>query len=199
MRADDETRTRDPHLGKVMRYQLRYIRTAPWLLPWCESKLYPHPPSEHKSPGRGMVPGCRKVPELRRCHLLAARRVPAGPESGVTCGLGLTAPLRVRFLIAQGPMAQWKSVPFTPERSLVRTRLGPQPGPATTPGERVFRMSKPRLPNLAVGHKRTENPGSCQTSGTGSGTKGTARHGEVNVRQRSTTKPRSADVPSVSG
>ena len=25
--ADDETRTRDPHLGKVMRYQLRYIRT----------------------------------------------------------------------------------------------------------------------------------------------------------------------------
>ena len=26
MRADDGTRTRDPHLGKVMRYQLRYIR-----------------------------------------------------------------------------------------------------------------------------------------------------------------------------
>ena len=25
-RADDETRTRDPNLGKVMRYQLRYIR-----------------------------------------------------------------------------------------------------------------------------------------------------------------------------
>ena len=24
--ADDGTRTRDPHLGKVMRYQLRYIR-----------------------------------------------------------------------------------------------------------------------------------------------------------------------------
>ena len=27
-RADDETRTRDPHLGKVMRYQLRYIRNT---------------------------------------------------------------------------------------------------------------------------------------------------------------------------
>jgi hypothetical protein len=27
-RADDEIRTRDPHLGKVMRYQLRYVRTA---------------------------------------------------------------------------------------------------------------------------------------------------------------------------
>ena len=25
-RADDGTRTRDPHLGKVMRYQLRYVR-----------------------------------------------------------------------------------------------------------------------------------------------------------------------------
>ena len=27
-RADDEIRTRDPHLGKVMRYQLRHIRNA---------------------------------------------------------------------------------------------------------------------------------------------------------------------------
>ena len=27
-RADDGTRTRDPHLGKVMRYQLRYVRTS---------------------------------------------------------------------------------------------------------------------------------------------------------------------------
>ena len=29
-RADDGTRTRDPHLGKVMRYQLRYVRMAPY-------------------------------------------------------------------------------------------------------------------------------------------------------------------------
>jgi hypothetical protein len=27
LRADDGIRTRDPHLGKVMRYQLRYVRT----------------------------------------------------------------------------------------------------------------------------------------------------------------------------
>ena len=27
-RADDETRTRDPNLGKVVRYQLRYIRIS---------------------------------------------------------------------------------------------------------------------------------------------------------------------------
>ncbi len=32
-RADDETRTRDPHLGKVMRYQLRYIRISFPVLP----------------------------------------------------------------------------------------------------------------------------------------------------------------------
>ena len=28
VRADDGIRTRDPHLGKVMRYQLRYVRTT---------------------------------------------------------------------------------------------------------------------------------------------------------------------------
>ena len=28
-RADDGIRTRDPHLGKVMRYQLRYVRISP--------------------------------------------------------------------------------------------------------------------------------------------------------------------------
>ena len=28
-RADDGIRTRDPHLGKVMRYQLRYVRVPP--------------------------------------------------------------------------------------------------------------------------------------------------------------------------
>ena len=28
LRADDGIRTRDPHLGKVMRYQLRYVRVG---------------------------------------------------------------------------------------------------------------------------------------------------------------------------
>ena len=44
--ADDETRTRDPHLGKVMRYQLRYIRIAPQtFIPLrCEKKHYRAPP-----------------------------------------------------------------------------------------------------------------------------------------------------------
>ena len=35
-RADDETRTRDPNLGKVVRYQLRYIR----MFPNCSGHLY---------------------------------------------------------------------------------------------------------------------------------------------------------------
>ena len=29
LRADDEIRTRDPHLGKVMLYQLSHVRNAP--------------------------------------------------------------------------------------------------------------------------------------------------------------------------
>ncbi|MDT5244029.1 MAG: hypothetical protein QOD36_1405, partial [Mycobacterium sp.] len=33
LRADDGIRTRDPHLGKVMRYQLRYIRAPRTTLP----------------------------------------------------------------------------------------------------------------------------------------------------------------------
>lgn len=35
VRADDGIRTRDPHLGKVMRYQLRYVRVA-WSEPRAE-------------------------------------------------------------------------------------------------------------------------------------------------------------------
>jgi hypothetical protein len=41
-RADDETRTRDPHLGKVMRYQLRYIR-----IPQGISVAFSRSPRDH--------------------------------------------------------------------------------------------------------------------------------------------------------
>src|ERR1700754_3003523 len=43
LRADDGTRTRDPHLGKVMRYQLRYVRMFPACLPWRDvvAEAYP--------------------------------------------------------------------------------------------------------------------------------------------------------------
>jgi hypothetical protein len=33
LRADDGIRTRDPHLGKVMRYQLRYVRLSSGTFP----------------------------------------------------------------------------------------------------------------------------------------------------------------------
>ena len=41
LRADDGIRTRDPHLGKVMRYQLRHIRIAfrfAMRFPGCEKE-----------------------------------------------------------------------------------------------------------------------------------------------------------------
>ena len=40
-------------------------------------------------------------------------------------------------------MAQWKSVPFTPERSLVRSQLGPQYSPSSGLNWGFF---VPRLP-----------------------------------------------------
>ena len=39
LRADDEIRTRDPHLGKVMRYQLRYVRLHARPVPGAGSEL----------------------------------------------------------------------------------------------------------------------------------------------------------------
>jgi hypothetical protein len=38
LRADDGIRTRDPNLGKVVRYQLRYVRTPP-IFPGDSRKL----------------------------------------------------------------------------------------------------------------------------------------------------------------
>ncbi len=37
-RADDGIRTRDPHLGKVMLYQLSHVRDAGWGEPLCGTK-----------------------------------------------------------------------------------------------------------------------------------------------------------------
>ena len=134
MRADDETRTRDPHLGKVMRYQLRYIRMHPatGLSPslWCVSKHYPQRSPDDKSPGGGENRRKGRGQAPPRNYAAVIPSPPRGPFPG-----DLRADLRIRPIRApvckvlkrtQGPMAQWKSVPFTPERSLVRTQLGPQ-------------------------------------------------------------------------
>ena len=59
-RADDGTRTRDPHLGKVMRYQLRYIREPggapgdPWTLTH-PTLVQPLGTSVGSRPGSGTV------------------------------------------------------------------------------------------------------------------------------------------------
>ncbi len=72
--ADDETRTRDPHLGKVMRYQLRYIRIAftYFCLPGgqasfalCENKPYLLSVSKDKSTGQVGLQLCA-LPRARR-------------------------------------------------------------------------------------------------------------------------------------
>jgi hypothetical protein len=44
-RADDGIRTRDPHLGKVMRYQLRYVRVPP-AIPATDANSNPPVPGE---------------------------------------------------------------------------------------------------------------------------------------------------------
>jgi hypothetical protein len=95
-RADDGIRTRDPHLGKVMRYQLRYIRAQ----------------RTRSSPGakRNSSP-----PYCGRTNLV-------GPaHSGPNTGHASLAPRCPRG----GPVAQWKSVRFTRGRSLVRSQPGP--------------------------------------------------------------------------
>ena len=63
--ADDETRTRDPHLGKVMRYQLRYIRIAPQtFIPLrCEKKHY-RAPRQFPNPQPSALLSAADIPRL---------------------------------------------------------------------------------------------------------------------------------------
>ena len=111
LRADDGIRTRDPHLGKVMRYQLRYIRA----------------PRTRSSSGAKHDDSPRE-----RAHtnflVRTVSRLSLGLET--RCGRysrGLArASLRRRSPLGAGPVAQWESVRFTRGRSLVRSQPGPQ-------------------------------------------------------------------------
>ena len=58
-RADDGIRTRDPHLGKVMRYQLRYVR-VPSDLPATEANFSPPVPGV-----TNRIPGASPVAQAR--------------------------------------------------------------------------------------------------------------------------------------
>ena len=84
LRADDGSRTRDPHHGKVMLYQLSYVRIVGRSRPWksvlrsSERKLY------HKTscPSVFVHPGCchRRTPLSGRCQ--RARTLPTGTGPG---------------------------------------------------------------------------------------------------------------------
>ena len=103
LRADDGIRTRDPHLGKVMRYQLRYIRKAPGEL--------------HPLRCKTIVHGARsgQIGSVNRGFQAEYRAV-------LVFDLGTMSCWRRR-----GPVAQWESVRFTRGRSLVRSQPGPPP------------------------------------------------------------------------
>ena len=102
LRADDGIRTRDPHLGKVMRYQLRYIRA----------------PQTTSSP---VAKDDDSPPQRSRTNCLDQRRRPAHSERNA--GMLVWRP---DSPFGVGPVAQWESVRFTRGRSLVRSQPGPQ-------------------------------------------------------------------------
>ena len=109
LRADDGIRTRDPHLGKVMRYQLRYIR-APRARSSPRANRNDSPPQY----GRTNLPAA-----------FASRRQLSvfWPKSPVVLLFDV-----VRLPASDwhaGPVAQWESVRFTRGRSLVRSQPGP--------------------------------------------------------------------------
>lgn len=112
LRADDGIRTRDPHLGKVMRYQLRHIR---------ELRTRSSPVAKHDiSP-----PGSRCTNPL----VPAAGRRSPGSQRRPARGRRLSVSHPVRVSLRRrltGLVAQRESVRLTRGRSLVRSQSGPQ-------------------------------------------------------------------------
>ena len=110
LRADDGIRTRDPHLGKVMRYQLRYIRAQ----------------RTRSSPGAKDDDSPRKRTHTN-LFVRAVSRVSRDAQSRMWPVLQTPAraTLRPRSHLGTGPVAQWESVRFTRGRSLVRSQPGP--------------------------------------------------------------------------
>jgi hypothetical protein len=105
LRADDGIRTRDPHLGKVMRYQLRYIRA----------------PRTTSSP---VAKDDDSPPQRSRTNSLDVRS-----KAALLSQTPTVLVWRLGSPIGAGPVAQWESVRFTRGRSLVRS----QPGPPASP------------------------------------------------------------------
>jgi hypothetical protein len=71
LRADDGIRTRDPHLGKVMRYQLRYIRAQ-------RARSSPGAKHDNSPPERDRTNFSAR--HARRCFNLGQDVLPVGPR-----------------------------------------------------------------------------------------------------------------------
>ena len=110
LRADDGIRTRDPHLGKVMRYQLRYVRAQ---------RTRSSPGAKHDDSPRDPAHTNPLVPCVSRLTLAQVT------ACGAFCGLLFVLVFDVVRPLGAGPVAQWKSVRFTRGRSLVRSQPGP--------------------------------------------------------------------------
>src|SRR5436305_11178799 len=106
LRADDGIRTRDPHLGKVMRYQLRYIRAQ---------RTRSSPGAKHDD----------SPPERDRTNSSTPPRAARWTRAALSVGRQVRANLRPRSPLGTGLVAQWKSARLTRGRSLVRTQPGP--------------------------------------------------------------------------
>lgn len=137
LRADDGIRTRDPHLGKVMRYQLRYIRA----------------PRTRSSPGAKHDDSPRERAHtnflVRAVSRLARRRA---LRRGRYCRGWCVLVFDVVRHLGAGPVAQWESVRFTRGRSLVRSQPGPQV--SIQVNEWLTAPSRARAPYAAPGSPR---------------------------------------------
>src|SRR6478609_4851813 len=85
-RADDGIRTRDPHLGKVMRYQLRYVRVCSVSAAWWsnlnpDSAAHPHRPPTGRASCGSVVR--RLVEELGKRHVEVQPRVLRARRNGL--------------------------------------------------------------------------------------------------------------------
>jgi hypothetical protein len=113
LRADDGIRTRDPHLGKVMRYQLRYIRASRTRCRHVRTETIVHPSMAAQI-------SLRFLSSFRssRSHSVF------WPKPPPVLLFDVVRPPAPGW--ARGPVAQWESVRFTRGRSLVRSQPGPQ-------------------------------------------------------------------------
>ncbi len=156
LRADDGIRTRDPHLGKVMRYQLRYIRaprttrrpsrsttlvdvSVPAQIPRCcrrvgtrvthQTSRYTRPRAQKRWP---VPPSPLSVPTVTTGAGDGQRPARTASKTALAIRAGSLerASLRRRSALGSsllGLVAQRESVRLTRGRSLVRSQSGPPP------------------------------------------------------------------------